>query len=138
MLQETVMSSVLSPIAHVLAGSAIRTTEDRRFSVADIFVAIRVSNSIHSAEQALGQLLNRSEEVRDVITKHKFPGPGQRSDTKVADEEGIYVILMNLRGNSVATEFRNWAAKIIRERREEETDPELAITRGRERVLTVD
>lgn len=133
----TLANSVISPIVHAFGTHQIRTTEDRKFAVVDVFVAMGVSNTTDAGGKKIRRLMERVEEVRTRVAGHKFPGPGQRSDTKVADEEGIYVILMNLRGNSVATEFRNWAAKIIRERREEETDPELAITRGRERATRV-
>ena len=128
-------SSVIGPIVHAFGTHQIRTTNDRKFAVVDVFVAMGVSKHKDAAGLKLRRLCRENEEVRSVLNEHKFPGPGQRSDTKVADEEGIYVILMNFKNSDVAREFRSWAAKIIRERREEEEDPELAVTRGRDRAV---
>jgi hypothetical protein len=113
-------------------GNNIRVTEDGRFSVFDILVAFGVC-SHKDCGQVFKRMINRYSEVLTFFEKFKFPGRGQR-DTPVANEEGIYQILMLCPGKRGA-EFRGWAARIVRERREEENNPELALTRGRQRAI---
>jgi hypothetical protein len=121
-------------------GNNIRVTEDGRFSVYDVlaaFVKPTVRNGKQSKEinptQLFKTITDKNPEVLQFSGKFKFPGRGQR-DTPVANEEGIYQILMLCPGKRGA-EFRGWAARIVRERREEENNPELALTRGRQRAI---
>ena len=123
-------------------GMAIRVTEDGRFSVYDVLVAfLKPTNRKGSAGESINprqvykSLSDRNPEVVHFVDNLKFPGRGQR-DTPVANEEGIYQILMLCPGKRGA-EFRSWAAKIVRERREEESNGELAYTRGRDRAIRV-
>jgi len=104
-------------------GMAIRVTEDGRFSVYDVLVAfLKPTNRKGSAGESINprqvykSLSDRNPEVVHFVDNLKFPGRGQR-DTPVANEEGIYQILMLCPGKRGA-EFRSWAAKIVRERRE--------------------
>lgn len=115
-------------------GMAIRVTEDGRFSVYDVLVAFGVCDKPH-CQQTLNRITGDYPEVNPKIVNLKFPGRGQR-DTPVANEESIYQILMLCPGKRGA-EFRSWAAKIVRERREEESNGELAYTRGRDRAIRV-
>jgi hypothetical protein len=129
------MKSVIGPIVHAFGQHAIRTTENHKFAIVDVFVALGISKNTDAAGKKLRRLLEADEEVRTPVSEHKFPGPGQRADTKVADEEGIYLILLHVKGSDVAKEFRQWTVKVLKERREEEADPELAIARGRVRAV---
>lgn len=114
-------------------GSAIRVTEDGKFSVYDVLVAFGVADKLSNSKNVLDRLAGSHPEVTTLCSNFKFPGRGQR-ETPVADEEGIYQILMLCPGKR-GEEFRAWAAKIVRERREEENDPELAYNRGRQRAI---
>ena len=107
--------SNLTFFTHDFEGAEVRVTEDRRFSVFDVLVAMGVSNNTKRAQE---KLANIRSEVTDNIGYFKFPGRGQR-DTPVATEEEIYQILMQCPG-AVADSFREWAAGII-------ADPEKAL-----------
>lgn len=114
-------------------GTAIRVTEDGRFSVFDVLVAFGTADKKQNAKNVLDRLCSQYSEVSTFCSNFKFPGRGQR-ETPVATEEGIYQILMLCPGKRGA-EFRGWAAQIVRERREEESNPELAYSRGRARAI---
>jgi hypothetical protein len=121
-------------------GNNVRVTEDGRFSVYDVLVAFvepterkgKKGENINP-RQIYKSITEQYPELVQKMDKFKFPGRGQR-ETPVANEEGIYQILMLCPGRRGA-EFRGWAAKIVRERREEENNPELALTRGRQRAI---
>lgn len=123
----------LSVFAGEFDGSTIRVTEDGRFSVFDVLVAFGVCKTSRNAPEVWNRITERNSEVITFCDNFKFPGRGQR-ETPVATEEGIYQILMLCPGKRGA-EFRGWAAKIVRERREEESSPELAYARGRQRAI---
>lgn len=123
-------------------GQSIRATGDGRFSVYDVLVAfIPVTKRAGKKGEAINprqlhkSIAERYPEVVQLSDNFKFPGRGQR-ETPVATEEGIYQILMLCPGKRGA-EFRSWAAKIVRERREEESNPELAYSRGRQRAIKI-
>ena len=124
--------SNLSVFASEFEGNGIRATEDKRFSVYDVLVAFGVTDKSH-CQETLKRIQDKYSEVNAYLVNFKFPGRGQR-DTPIADEEGIYQVLMLCPGQRGA-DFRKWAANIIRERREEESNPELAYSRGRERAI---
>jgi hypothetical protein len=127
--------SNLAVFASEYDGNGVRVTEDGRFSVFDVLVAFvrpKQGRSINP-RQILESIRSQYPEVVQIMDKFKFPGKGQR-ETPVANEEGIYQILMLCPGKRGA-EFRKWASQIIRERREEESNPELAYNRGRERAI---
>lgn len=134
--------SNLTVFAGEYDGKAIRVTEDGLFSVFDVLVAF-IPPSERKGKQAEGinprQVLKsitaRNPEVVQVLDNFKFPGRGQKN-TPVASEEGIYEILMLCPGDR-GTEFRRFAATVLRERREEESDPELAYIRGKQRAINV-
>lgn len=115
-------------------GAPIRTTEDRQFSVYDVLVAFGVSDKQH-AQTVFSRIANKHSEVDHFCVNFKFPGRGQR-ETPVATEENIYQILMLCPGKKGA-EFRAWAARLVRERREEEADGDVAYQRGRDRAVRV-
>ena len=123
----------LSVFAGEFEGNGIRVTEDGRFSVFDVLVAFGVADKKSNAKNTLERISSKYSEVTAFCSNFKFPGRGQR-ETPVANEEGIYQILMLCPGKRGA-EFRSWAAKIVRERREEESNPELAYSRGRDRAI---
>ena len=130
----------LSIFAGEYQGNTIRVTEDGRFSVFDVLVAFVTEYEAMQGRdrqinprQVYKSITERNSEVVHFVDNYKFPGKGQR-ETPVANEEGIYKILMCLAGECGA-EFRSWAAKIVRERVEEEANPELAYTRGRQRAI---
>ena len=125
--------SNLSVFAGEFDGTAIRVTEDGLFSVFDVLVAFGVADKKQNAQVVHNRIVASNSEVSTFCSNFKFPGRGQR-ETPVANEEGIYQILMLCPGKRGA-EFRGWAAKIVRERREEESNPELAYTRGRQRAI---
>ena len=121
-------------------GHTIRVTEDGRFSVYDVLVAFippternGVSNEGINPRQVLKSITARHPEVVQNLDNLKFPGRGQR-ETPVATEEGLYQILMLCPGKRGA-EFRKYASVILKERREEDSDPELAYNRGRQRAI---
>lgn len=126
--------SSLSFFAGEYDGATIRVTEDGRFSVFDVLVAFQVTDKPHATE-TLNRIADKYPEVRDFCVNFKFPGRGQR-ETPVTDEEGMYQILMLCPGKRGA-EFRKFAATVFRERREEESDGELAYNRGRQRAINV-
>lgn len=113
-------------------GFAIRATKNGKFSVYDVLVAFGICGKAH-ARQTLKRIQEKHPEVNTFCENFKFPGRGQR-ETPVADEEGIYQILMLCPGQR-GVEFRAWTAKVVRERREEESNPELAYFRGRQRAI---
>lgn len=131
----------LSVFAGDYEGQSIRVNEDGQFSVFDVLTAFikpserngSVGVSINP-RQVYKSITERNPEVVQFCDNFKFPGRGQR-ETPVATEEGIYQILMLCPGKRGA-EFRQWAAKLVRERREEESNPELAYTRGRQRAIS--
>ena len=123
----------LSVFAGDYEGQSIRVTEDGRFSVYDVLAAFGITDKAH-AQETLKRTQDKYSEVNAFCVNFKFPGRGQR-ETPVATEEGIYQILMLCPGKRGA-EFRQWAAKLVRERREEESNPELAYTRGRQRAIS--
>lgn len=125
--------SNLSVFAGEFDGTTIRVTEDGRFSVFDVLVAFGVADKKQNAQVVHNRVVASNPEVSTFCSNFKFPGRGQR-ETPVANEEGIYQILMLCPGKRGA-EFRGWAAKIVRERREEESNPELAYSRGRQRAI---
>ena len=132
----------LSVFAADFEGDAIRGNEKGQFSIFDVlsaFVKPTVRNGKQAEDinprQVYKSITERNPEVVQFCDNFKFPGKGQR-ETPVADEEGIYQILMLCPGKRGA-EFRAWAAKIVRERREEESNPELAYSRGRQRAINV-
>lgn len=110
-----------------------RITEDGRFSIFDVLVGFEVCKSSRNAPEVWKRIHTEHSEVITFCDNFKFPGRGQR-ETPVATEEGIYQVLMLCPGKKGA-EFRAWAAKLVRERREEESNPELALSRGRERAV---
>ncbi len=112
-------------------GFSIRSTGDGRFSVFDVMVAFEVTDKRH-ASQVLKSIVERLPEVHHLTVNFKFPGKGQRV-TPVATEEGMYQILMLCPGQK-ADAFRQWAASVVKERVEEEANPDLAYGRGRERA----
>lgn len=116
-------------------GANIRTTSDKRFSVYDVLVAFGAAKDPKNTTEVWKRICSHYPEVLTFCENFKFAGRGQR-ETPVADEEGIYQILM-LCGGQKGHEFRSWASKIVRERREEESNPELAYTRGRERAIKI-
>ena len=116
-------------------GQSIRFSGDRRFSVYDVLVAFGCYSNQDTARITFKRILDKYSEVSTFCSDFKFPGRGQR-ETPVATEEGIYQILMLCPGKRGA-EFRSWAAKIVRERREEESNPELAYSRGRQRAIKI-
>ena len=124
----------LAVFAADFEGEAIRVNEKGHFSVFDVLVGFNVTDKSH-CQSTLKRICDKYPEVNANLVNFKFPGRGQR-DTPVADEEGIYQILMLCPGKRGA-EFRSWAAKIVRERREEESNPELAYSRGRQRAVNV-
>jgi hypothetical protein len=134
--------SSLSIFAGEYDGATIRVTEDGRFSVFDVLVAFvrpterkgKVGKAINP-RQVLKSITSKNPEVVQKMDSFKFPGRGQQ-ETPVANEEGIYQILMLCPGERGA-EFRQFAATILRERREEESDGELAYNRGRQRAIKV-
>lgn len=123
-------------------GQVIRSTGDGRFSVFDVLVAFippaerkgQLGKGINPRD-VYARIASQHPEVVGFVDSFKFPGRGQR-ETPVATEEGVYQILMLCPGKRGA-EFRAWAAKLVRERIEEERDGELAYTRGRERAARV-
>lgn len=122
-------------------GTSIRVTGDQ-FSVYDVLVAFvepterkGVKGTAINPRQIYKSITERYPELVQKMDSFKFPGRGQQV-TPVTSEEGIYNILMLCPGKRGA-EFRSWAAKIVRERREEETNPELAYDRGRARAAKV-
>ena len=125
--------TTLSVFAGEFDGTTIRVTEDGRFSVFDVLVAFKCYPNTDTARITFKRLRGQYSEVSTICSDFKFPGRGQR-ETPVANEEGIYQILMLCPGKRGA-EFRGWAAKIVRERREEESNPELAYSRGRQRAI---
>ena len=125
----------LTVFAADFEGEAIRLNEKGQFSVFDVLVSFGVADKKQNAQVVYNRIVASNSEVSTFCSNFKFPGRGQR-DTPVADEEGVYQILMLCPGKRGA-EFRSWAAKIVRERREEESNPELAYTRGRQRAVNV-
>lgn len=105
------MKSVIGPI-HTLGHHNIRTTEDNKFAIVDVFVAMGISNNTNNAGLKLRRLMQRNEEVRDVVSEHKFPGHGQRSDTKVASRRGLVAIFMTLEGKTFE-KYRKNASEIM-------------------------
>lgn len=127
------MDNTLSAFAGEFDGTPIRVTDDGRFSVFDVLVAFGVADKKQNAQVVYNRIVASNSEVSTFCSNFKFPGRGQR-ETPVANEEGIYQILMLCPGSRGA-EFRGWAAKVVRERREEESNPELAYNRGRHRAI---
>lgn len=103
--------SHLTFFAHDFEGQQIRTTADKRFSVYDVMVAMGVADKASNAKNVLERLHSKHSEVTTICSNFQFPGRGQRQ-TPVADEQGIYQILMLCPGGRAA-EFRQWAAGII-------------------------
>jgi prophage antirepressor-like protein len=124
--------SNLSVFAGEYNGNAIRTTNDGRFSVYDVLTAFGVCSQ-RDCSQVFKRIADKHSEVLVFCQNIKFPGRGQK-ETPVATEDGIYQILMLCPGRRGA-EFRSWASQVIKERREEESNPELAYTRGRQRAI---
>ena len=125
----------LAVFAADFEGEAIRVNEKGQFSVFDVLVSFGAAGKKQNAQVVYSRIVASNPEVSTFCSNFKFPGRGQR-DTPIADEEGIYQILMLCPGKRGA-EFRAWAAKIVRERREEESNPELAYSRGRQRAINV-
>ena len=122
----------LTVFAADFEGDIIRVNEKGQFSVFDVLFTFKVTDRSH-CQSTLKRICDKYPEVNANLVNFKFPGRGQR-DTPVANEDGIYQILMLCPGERGA-EFRSWAAKIVRERREEESNPELAYNRGRQRAV---
>lgn len=114
-------------------GKSIRMTPDGQFSVYDVLVAFGCYPNADTARITFGRICKANPEVSTFCSDFKFPGRGQR-ETPVTTEEGMYQILMLCPGHRGA-EFRQLAAKVLRERREEESNPELAYNRGRHRAI---
>lgn len=114
-------------------GARVRSTNDGRFSVYDVLVAFGVCTTRKAASVVYSRIIASNPEGSTFCSTFKFPGRGQ-NDTPIANEEGIYQILMLCPGRRGA-EFRKWAAKVVKERVEENANPELAYTRGRERAI---
>ena len=102
--------SKLSVFVHDFQSQTIRATEDRRFSVYDVLVAFGVCDQ-PNCQKTLKRIQDKYPEVNPFCINFKFPGRGQRL-TPVADEEGIYQILMLCPGKQGAA-FRKWAAGLI-------------------------
>lgn len=98
----------------------------------DVMVAFGVSSSKDVARITLNRITESHPEVSTICSDFKFPGRGQR-ETPTTTEEGMYQILMVCPGQK-ANEFRQWAASVVKERVEEEANPDLAYGRGRERA----
>ena len=109
----TLVNSVIAPIMHAFGTHHIRTTNDRKFAVVDVFVAMGVSNTTDAAGLKLRRLIADNEEVRSVVTRHIFPGQGQR-DTFAASETGITRILMSLPGKRFEKYRKNAGEIMIR------------------------
>ena len=117
--------SKLSFFAHDYDGRNVRVTEDKRFSIYDVFVAFGICGK-SNASKTLKRIEERHPEVRTIWINFKFSGRGQK-ETPVATEEGIYEILMLCPGKKAA-KFRRWAAGII-------ADPDKAIAHGTQKFL---
>lgn len=115
-------------------GQVIRSTGDGRFSIYDVLVAFGVCG-VKDCRNVFKRICDKYSEVLTFSENFKFPGRGQR-ETPISTEEGMYEILMLCPGKRGA-EFRAWAAKIVQERRQEESDGELAYARGRDRAIRV-
>lgn len=102
--------SNLSFFTHDYNGADVRVTEDRRFSVFDILIALDVATS-KDVRMMLKRIMAANPEVVTACDYFKFPGRGQR-ETPVATEEVLYQILMLTPGGRAAA-FREWAAGII-------------------------
>ena len=102
--------SKLSFFAHDHEGHDIRVTENREFSVYDVFVAFGICSKKNTTN-IFNRLLEEHPEVLTICKNIQIPGQGQR-ETPVAFEAGIYEILMNCPGERAA-EFRRWAAGIL-------------------------
>ena len=111
-------------------GQAVRSTGDGRFSVYDVLVAFGCYPNTDTSRITFKRMIIEHSEVRSFCSDFKFPGRGQR-ETPVAAEEGMYQILMLCPGKRGA-EFRAWAAKLVKERIEEEQSGDLAYSRGRD------
>ncbi len=116
-------------------GQAVRSTGDGRFSVYDVLVAFGCYPNTDTSRITFKRMIIEHSEVRSFCSDFKFPGRGQR-ETPVATEEGMYQILMLCPGKRGA-EFRAWAAKLVRERIEEEQNGDLAYSRGRDRAIRI-
>lgn len=125
--------SNLTVFAGEFDGNAIRVNDAGQFSTFDVMVAFGVAKTSRNAPEVWKRITEQFPQVITICDHFQFPGKGQRK-TPVADEEGIYQILMLCPGERGA-EFRKFAATLVRERREEESNPELAYNRGRQRAV---
>lgn len=94
---------------------SIRVTNDGRFSVYDVFLATGVVKKRGNTSETFKRIASQHPKVLTICDTFKFPGQGQQ-DTPVADEEGVYQILMVSPGKK-ADEFREWAAKVLKKER---------------------
>jgi prophage antirepressor-like protein len=97
-------------------GCKVRITLDGRVSVFDAIAATLKKKNPRSDWERLTQA---NPEVVAICDSFQFPGRGQQL-TPVADEEGLYQILMLLPGSNAA-EFRKWAASILARYRQGDT-----------------
>lgn len=127
------MENTLAVFAFDFQENTIRITPDGQFSVYDVLVAFDVTDKAHASE-LLKRISDKYPEVHAKTVNFKFPGRGQR-ETPVATEEAMYQILMLCPGQRGA-EFREIAAKALKQFREETSNPELGYTRARARLVT--
>lgn len=97
-------------------GCNVRITPDGKVSVFDAIAATLKKKNPRSDWDRLTQA---NPEVVAICDSFQFPGRGQQP-TPVANEEGLYQILMLLPGSNAAS-FRKWAASILARYRQGDT-----------------
>lgn len=130
------MDNKLTTLTNLFEGKEIRSVWDQEkeeyyFSVIDVIEALTNSNMLKRYWTDLKRkLTNEGSELYEKIVRLKMIAQdGKNRETDTLDTEGIFRLIESI-PSPRAEPFKNWLAKLGKERVDEVFDPEIAVNRA--------